>query len=57
MYTCTSVCLGKTLVSYNQTLTFQHSLFVHFIQESTEIWYPGNQLMLLPDIIFSWLPV
>ena len=24
-----------TLVSYNQTLTFQHSLFVHFIQETS----------------------
>ena len=39
-----------TLVVHNsleQILTFKQSLFGHFAQEATEIWFQEDQLMLL----------
>ena len=34
--------------NFEQTLTFKHSLFGHFIQQANTIWYKGGALTGLP---------
>ena len=45
-----------TLVVHNsleQILTFKQSLFGHFAQEATEIWFQEDQLMLLNGFLYK----
>ena len=48
---------ATTFVAHNnieQTLTFQHSLFTHFAQETNEIWYPGRPVNAPPKYQFTF---